>query len=244
MIHNSKNNLPETGHASMPLGIFAPKNLAASLPSCLAAKKSAVTLAGVLITLCIIGVVAVFILPTLIENYQKHVYVKQLKQDVSVLENSLKKILANNNTNNLNNTPLYNETKFNKDYFISQTNFKEISNNSSIKFVKSMRKYYENYPMFYLNNGSCIAMEPIQWYGLQILYVDTNCDKQPNKIGYDQFRIRFESSGNLNADGVAFCPKDTLDKNNASFDSPPHIAVILGGGCFNKIVQDGWKIKY
>ena len=236
MIHNSKNNLPETDHASMPLGIFAPKNLAA--------KKSAVTLAGVLITLCIIGVVGVFILPTLIENYQKQVYVKQLKQDVSELENSYKKILANNNTNNLDNTPLYSETKFNKDYFISQTNFKEISNNSSIKFVKSMRKYYENYPMFYLNNGSCIAMEPIQWQGLQILYVDTNCDKQPNKIGYDQFRIRFDLSGDLNTYGVAYCPKDILDKNNASFDSPPHIAVILGGGCFNKIVQDGWKIKY
>ncbi len=75
-----KINSAETDQASMPLGIFASKSvscrhsnadlhLAASLPSRLAAKKVAFTLAEVLITLGIIGVVAAVTLPTLVANY-------------------------------------------------------------------------------------------------------------------------------------------------------------------------------
>ena len=64
------NNSSKIDHASMPLGIFASKNLAAWLPSRLAAKKSAFTLAEVLITLGIIGVVAALTIPSLISNYQ------------------------------------------------------------------------------------------------------------------------------------------------------------------------------
>ena len=72
-------------HASKPLGIFASKsvslsdwqirptskNLAAWLPSRLAAKRVAFTLAEVLITLGIIGVVAALTLPSII-NKIKH----------------------------------------------------------------------------------------------------------------------------------------------------------------------------
>ena len=56
--------------------------------------KFAFTLAEVLITLGIIGVVAAITLPTLIKNYQKHVYVTQLKKVVNTLENNSRKILA------------------------------------------------------------------------------------------------------------------------------------------------------
>ena len=62
------NNSSKTDHASTPLGIFASRNLAAWLPSRLAAKKSAFTLAEVLITLGIIGVVAALTIPSLISN--------------------------------------------------------------------------------------------------------------------------------------------------------------------------------
>ena len=54
--------------------------------------RVAFTLAEVLITLGIIGVVAAITLPTLIKNYKNHVYVTLLKQDVSILENSFKRI--------------------------------------------------------------------------------------------------------------------------------------------------------
>ena len=87
-------NSSETDHASMPLGIFASKNLTAWLSSCLAAKHAAFTLAEVLITLGIIGVVAALTLPTLIQNHQKQVYVTQLKKAYSTLTNAYNELAA------------------------------------------------------------------------------------------------------------------------------------------------------
>ena len=53
-------------------------------------RRVAFTLAEVLITLGIIGVVAALTMPALISNYKKTVYVKQLKKSVSVIENGWK----------------------------------------------------------------------------------------------------------------------------------------------------------
>ena len=71
-------NFSETDQASMPLGIFASKNLAA--------KKAAFTLAEVLITLGIIGVVAAITLPVLLNNVDQKVKaerVTNIKQKLS-----------------------------------------------------------------------------------------------------------------------------------------------------------------
>ena len=207
-------------------------------------KKAAFTLAEVLITLGIIGVVAAITLPTLIKNYQKQVYVTLLKQDVSILENSFKRILANNETDNLNNTPLYDGTNFNKDYFISQTNFNDISNNSTIEFVKSVKKLTKNDLIFYLNNGSCIAVESKPLQGNQYLYIDVNCDKSTNKIGYDQFRMSFKLSGNVYVSTSSPCFINNIDKKYASLGSSVPVSLIYGTGCFSRIIKAGWKMNY
>ncbi|MEE3350319.1 MAG: type II secretion system protein, partial [Candidatus Gastranaerophilaceae bacterium] len=63
--------------------------------------KLAFTLAEVLITLGIIGVVAALTLPALIQNYQKQVYVNALKKSVSTLENGFKMALAEDGVDEL-----------------------------------------------------------------------------------------------------------------------------------------------
>ena len=89
-------NSPETDRASKPLRIFASKNLAAWLPSRLAAKKAAFTLAEVLITLGIIGIVAALTLPTVIQNYQKQVTITRLQKAYSILGQVAQKSIADN----------------------------------------------------------------------------------------------------------------------------------------------------
>mgnify|MGYP004662963923 CR=1 FL=1 len=92
------NNLTETDHASMPLGIFASKSVSLSdwqiRPTAL--KRAAFTLAEVLITLGIIGVVAALTLPTVIQNYQKQVTVNKLKKAYSVLGQVAQRAIADN----------------------------------------------------------------------------------------------------------------------------------------------------
>ena len=94
----------------MPLGIFASKSasdvgiamptyfkdLAAWLPSCLAAKKAAFTLAEVLITLGIIGVVAALTLPTVINKAQSMILKNQFKKAYSTFYNAMKLVQVQN----------------------------------------------------------------------------------------------------------------------------------------------------
>ena len=70
-------------------------------------KKAAFTLAEVLITLGIIGVVAALTLPTLISNYQKRVYVNQLKKSYSVLSNGFRLMMAHDGVTELKDTEAF-----------------------------------------------------------------------------------------------------------------------------------------
>ena len=56
--------------------------------------KKAFTLAEVLITLGIIGVVAAMTLPTLIQNYQKQVYLNQLKKNYAIITQAVSMLKA------------------------------------------------------------------------------------------------------------------------------------------------------
>jgi len=67
----------------------------------------AFTLAEVLITLAIIGVVAALTIPTLITNYQKQQYVTQLKKSITTLNNGFRTIMANEGVTNLADTTLW-----------------------------------------------------------------------------------------------------------------------------------------
>lgn len=122
------------------------------------------TLAEVLITLGIIGVVAAITMPTLIQNHQKQVYVNQLKKTYSTLEQGFQKMLADEGVERLSDLPYWNEycvsdycdaTKektlfaidnfFNKgfkatyvnipDYIISTTSFTEDGYNNQIQLA-------------------------------------------------------------------------------------------------------------
>ena len=59
-------------------------------PSYHSPRQAAFTLAEVLVTLGIIGVVAALTLPTLIQNYQKHVTVNRLKVNFNILSNAVR----------------------------------------------------------------------------------------------------------------------------------------------------------
>ena len=67
---------------------------------------NAFTLAEVLITLGIIGVVAAFTMPTLVNKTQTKVLETQYKKAISVLNNGYKKMLADNEVFKVNELPL------------------------------------------------------------------------------------------------------------------------------------------
>ena len=82
----NENNSTETDHASMPLGIFASKSVSCRISKSDLHKKVAFTLAEVLITLGIIGVVAAITMPVLLSNVNNKVKAERvlnIKQKLS-----------------------------------------------------------------------------------------------------------------------------------------------------------------
>lgn len=69
--------------------------------------KVAFTLAEVLITLGIIGVVAAITLPTLIQNYKKKVYVDSLKSGYSILNNGFRLMMSEEGVDDIEDTELF-----------------------------------------------------------------------------------------------------------------------------------------
>ncbi len=69
--------------------------------------KKGFTLAEVLITLGVIGVVAALTMPSLISNYQKKMWVAQLQKSVSTLEQGFQKMLADDGVDSLGDTAVF-----------------------------------------------------------------------------------------------------------------------------------------
>ena len=69
--------------------------------------RAGFTLAEVLITLGIIGVVAAMTLPTLIQQHQKQVYVTGLKKGVNTVQNMVQKITADEGASDMYQTSLF-----------------------------------------------------------------------------------------------------------------------------------------
>ena len=224
-----KINSTETDHASKPLGIFASKNLAASLPSRLAAKRVAFTLAEVLITLGIIGVVAALTIPSLIAKYQDKVLIQQTKKAFSVFQNGL--ALASQD----NGTPGDNSLTFPKDessYFAVVKNFSKYFKGSQVCLNSSQKGcsqfFYQCAPAVptYNNAGEAVYNNDFTYNPKIILADGTIFAISSNMIGCENTRytgVSTNTAGEIkyNADGTpqtydyysAVCANIIMDVN-------------------------------
>ena len=95
---------PLTTHHSLKHAAFTLPEGATHVAHCDKFCRAAFTLAEVLITLGIIGVVAALTLPTLIQNHQKQVYVTQLKKAYSNINNAFNKMAVDEGVVDWNQT--------------------------------------------------------------------------------------------------------------------------------------------
>jgi len=175
--------------------------------------KSAFTLAEVLITLVIIGIVAALTIPTAISKYQKQQYVAGLKKAYSLLSQALYKIGQNkgypvgdysfvNNSNFVDEfAKVVSITKkcdtftecFEKDRLNNENGYKSLSGgvlDSAIADGKSVITADGQMFSFKisgsLGNYRGISNDDIENYAGRIV-VDLNGLKNPNQFGYDTF---------------------------------------------------------
>ena len=113
------------------------------------ANRQGFTLAEVLITLGVIGVVAALTMPTLIAHYKDRVYDSQFKKVKSVMANAIKKMMVDNDVYEVDHIPLYscgNDTEcINKEYNkVLKIVYNSSSNGFGEKFCENNYKVTEN----------------------------------------------------------------------------------------------------
>jgi len=168
--------------------------------------KSGYTLAEVLITLGIIGVVAAITLPALIKNYQMKVYENAFKKEYSTIQNAVNYITT---TEELNECFVAYPTGSSSYQIITTDCSKireELVNNLQLQKVdNNMYQLYAKLNEVLANGGTTKNAAVTYDYGLQTsskymqkdgsfifisgytIIFDTNGKKGPNKWGYDIF---------------------------------------------------------
>ena len=225
-------------------------------------KSVAFTLAEVLITLGIIGVVAALTLPSLIANYQKKQVVTQLKREYTVISNALQSARAEHGDPEEwelgEDNDIQAASDFADTYLLPYLQvIKKCGTSTSGEcdyksfFLNSLTLFdYPKYTRFILNDGAIVLVSTSTGVNTtfpKLIYVtiDINGYKRPNKRGKDVFNFSialettndmYKPTGRLNADGQSQTREKILtDKNGCSKNSN-------GAFCAALIIKDNWEI--
>ncbi len=192
------------------------------------------TLAEVLITLVVIGIIAAITVPLLMANHKRTETVTRLKKAYTTITNAIKL------------SEVENGLSFKDwDYSLDAENFyytylNKYITNSKIESAgwKDPLSGGEELMTVWLNDGIMIAIDGIAYDNFKSVWVDVNGDKKPNSYGRDifYFELAFDNNGQLYSSSnlsrkqvINYC-KDTKYSTSAYF-------------CAHLIISDGWEIK-
>ena len=186
--------------------------------------KRAFTLAEVLITLVIIGVVAAITLPALRSDVDKTAFATGLKTNISILNNGFRQIMVNDDTDDMRNTtlwidylrPIAGTPDITTDMKVEMSKFfkidkVELAQDSSKKFYgfdNTERTFPAAAVRFYLSNSAILMMTFLEDNGrtactteqsycnpVASIILDVNGDKGPNTIGKDIYYLDLGEDG-------------------------------------------------
>ena len=224
-------------------------------------QKLAFTLAEVLITLGIIGVVAALTIPSIIENVEKQVTIVKLKKVYTTLAQAVKLSEAENGPSESWDFTKPDYTFFNKylrKYMPAIVNIRYGTISDEIKYLRTdgaietqFRPLYNNAMIVSLRDGTLLYLTtepkeswPLSDYTANSIFLDLNGLKKPNKIGRDFFGF-FISKYGVGAYGQF----NTGDYKMSSFTREAarrgsYACTTNGRGmyCGALIMIDGWTI--
>ena len=209
--------------------------------------KKAFTLAEVLITLGIIGVVAALTLPSVMQNYQKRSLEVATQKFYSVMSQAIKQYMADEGVDDLRGTSLSGDDddsdevvtakndEFFKKYLKAQIcedgcfadSYKTQTGETTSEIGKSTDYSYQK-GRYLLPDGMVVDTYGDPVIGDSdspgVLYVDVNGRKGPNKIGYDLWGMSVFYDGIIDESELTpECRKNNNNCNgvNSNFGSTP-----------------------
>ncbi len=219
--------------------------------------KNAFTLAEVLITLGIIGIVAALSMPAVMGNYQKKNYVTSLHKVYNEISQALEQVMTDKNAETVEEAGLTTQAALNSwvmDYFRVSHNcqgdstkcmapnnqYRKLNDTNSFMTSRTGHNY------FGLSSGAVIRpLLANEGYKRFNILVDTNGKKAPNTLGRDVFFIGIYNNGVIDDyyNTAKNAPLSNSDRAEL-FNNQCNAANTNAWGCFGKILSDGWEMKY
>ncbi|MCD7879098.1 MAG: type II secretion system GspH family protein, partial [Candidatus Gastranaerophilales bacterium] len=219
----------------------------------LATRKSAFTLAEVLITLVIIGIIAAVTVPTLMANYKKKEVSSRLKKFYSTLSNAVR--LADiDNPGFIRSTSSARETQnygnWWKENLGKYMPVEEKDNTTYKVFSASETSAWTPSKLYILNDGTMLYPNNYRYSCSVGFYFDINGEKAPNTKGKDifLFSIRDYRSGFSSLEpklkNLLVCPGDVWGCYLTA--NATRLVSNCGDGmttyCTTLIFKNGWEI--
>ena len=224
----------------------------------------AFTLAEVLLTLGIIGVVSAMTVPSLMQNHQRKTYVTQLHKVYNELQQAFIQYQNDKNALNLKEAGLTSKesvkTFLNEYLKIIQgcdgivapcfaSSYKNI--NSGAVSVSSVWNGY----CVTLASGSSFCMDYPTLYGGSwgYVFIDINGKQGPNILGRDAFYLAVFTDGvldvkgadiNCRTNGVCGTEGGSLKDVRGTADACKAGANSSAQSCFGQILNDNWEMNY
>lgn len=231
------------------------------------------TLAEVLITLGIIGIVVALTMPMLIAEYRNKAYVTQLHKTCNELQQGFRMLLADENTSDLVDAGLTNSTNmknFLKTYFklvdtcdngINAPCFADdYKNINGVLFTPVNKNTWGGGACGITSSGASFCLDVPVWNSSTYaditttsgnVFIDVNGLKGPNKIGRDAFYLVLFSDGVLDTGkATPACRKYGICQggsiNAARTQGTPCEASVgwTDYACFGKILNANWQMEY
>lgn len=220
------------------------------------------TLAEVLVTLGIIGVVSAMTVPGLMKNHQRQVYITQLHKAYNELSQAVEAYTNSKNAVNLKEAGLSSSSGL-KEFIDTEFKIvKDCSNSPNGCFASSYSSQTGTVPenlgitgqyCFVTAGGYSMCASEV---GGLMIYLDTNAQSGPNVYGRDLFILGVDTKHNYIDDFVIIyllanggkSPYEaeagkaiTAAREQAYTD---HCSKSSMMGCFGKILNDGWQMTY
>ena len=231
------------------------------------AMTKAFTLAEVLITLGIIGVVAAVIMPALITKHEKKVFAVRAKQTYSQLAQAINISTVQNGDPKDWDTDgggwtFENTERFLNKYLLPYLNSPKFCANGMSDEAKAKcgLASFTVSQTYILSNGAAISAIPINSNIVMNVEIDVNGPKRPNRTGYDQFQFYLlGESGKLSfiSEVEGFTREDILagKQTTTGIHSPKSVYmackksktdendIYYRSGCTALLMMDGWEFK-
>lgn len=233
--------------------------------------KQGFTLSEVLITLGVVGIVAVLTIPGVMKNYQNRLYTAQLQKIYAQIADAAQSIMNDEHVDNFYETTAGGTTLCKVTITTGSVADTECTNGlgylmeNYFKLAKSncMRGTEPclNAGVYKTIGGDSVSAISGEYFAQTVtgaviggayntankclsLIVDVNGAAEPNVAGRDVFAIDIRSNGTLADYGSGCKLNNTGEAASTCTKGPTSKIYTAVAGCLNNIIEAGWKMEY